>query len=187
MKWLTWLFVIVSIAFICVYTYDYLNLPKINNIDKANDCITLQEKNIYGIFKQTDYQIYIPKEWPFVQLNSNTQKGSFTFGVNKDNTYEFLSIWSGDYNKTNDQLLLDTLKSLSNYNIIEQTKTINNTELKRLLIQFKTDSGNIKQEIYTFVKDNKGYIILARVNQNNYSLFKPILDKITCSFTIMPK
>lgn len=186
MKLFAWLFLIVCFVFVVIYTYDYINLPKLDKIGTINNCITASEKDQFGLFKQDTYQIYLPKDWPFMELNTGKIPGTYNFGINKDDSYEFLSIWSNDYNKTSDDLLLETLKPLTNYTVDEQStlKTNNGEQLKRIIISFKGENNTYKQELYTYTKDNKGYLILARLSSQNINEFQTTLDKIICSFKV---
>ena len=182
---MAWILLIVIIVFIVFYTYDYFSIPKLGDLKTPNNCITQAEIETFGLFKGPDYQIYLPKDWPFVKLSAGNTQGTYTFGINKDDDYEFFSIWSGDYNKDSDALLLDSLKPLSNYTIEKQTtvKTANIAKIKDFVIKYKTDQGQLKQEIFTYTKDNTGYLILMRNKSGNYSSNKATLDKIICSFT----
>ena len=186
MKFMAWLFVIVAIIFIVVYTYSYFAnpSPKLDSLKTSNSCISGKELSTFGLFQQPTYEISLPKKWPFMQLKGGSAPGTFTFGINKNDPYEFLSIWSGDYNKTSQRLLLNILEPLRNYKIIKQDKikTNSNEELKRVLIQFDVGSTNLKQEVYAYVKNNIGYVILVRLRTQDYDSFSDTLSKIICSF-----
>jgi len=184
MKLMAWIFLILLIVFFVFYTVDYYNMPKLENISKSTSCLTSLELKEFGLFKKEDYSIYIPKDWPFVELNAGS-KNTYSFGIS-DNEYEFLSIWSGDYNKDAESLLIDTIKPLSNYTINNKTKikTENGTTLEKANLTFKVLNETYNQNIYTYKENNKAYLILIRTNQYNTNNFENIINKIICSFDI---
>lgn len=187
MKAFAWIFLILCIVFFCIYTYNYMNIPKLDKITTVNECITSAEKDQFGLFKQTNYELYLPKAWPFIDLSTGIIPGTYNFGINKEDPYEFLSIWSStDYNKTSDQLSLEALKSYTNYKVDEQStiKTSNGEQLKKIVISFKGQTNDYKQEIYTYVKGKNAYLILTRTSTQNYNEFETIFDKILCSFKV---
>ncbi len=186
MKFFSWLLLIAIIIFCVFYSYDYYTMPKIDPIQNVNGCITSDEKDIFGQFKQSTYSIFLPKEWPFMTLNAGNTEGTFNWGTNPNDQYEFFSIWSRDYNKDADTLLLETLKPISNYKIDLQDsiKTANGEILKRISISFKNESGDYKQELFAYVKNGKGYLLLSRVRAQNYNMNASTLNKITCSFNV---
>jgi len=186
MKAITWIFLIVAIVFIGIYTYDYFTMPRLDKIKLQNKCITQEDLKTFGLYKGQGYQIYIPKDWPFVKLSTAMSKSQTAFGINSKDPYEFFSIWADDYNKNVDQLLIDTLKSLSNYAIEKQdiAKTESNLELKHLLVSYRTEFGQMKQEMFAYTKNNKGFLILMRSKQENFTQNQKYLNKIICSFTL---
>lgn len=181
----SWLVLVCFIIIAGIYTYDYFTLPSIDNINEPNNCILANETDTFGLFKQADYDVYLPKDWPFVSFDVRIPNTN-TFGINKNDNSEFLSIWASDYNKNTDALIIDTLTPFTNYTIDSKTtiKTNEGEEFTKVIISFKTDLGITKQELYALVKDGKGYLIIARVKTFNYNSFLETLNKITCSFKI---
>jgi hypothetical protein len=186
MRVLTWIFLICCIVFIGLYTYNYLITPRLNDLKTNNDCLNENDIDQYGLFEQNNYQIILPKEWSFAKLNMQIPKNTFIFSTNVQDPYEFFSIWTGDYNKTSKDLLIDTLMPLKNYTIENQKSIINekDIELKHMIINFKGETRSFTQEIFTYVKDNKGYLILIRNNSQNQYGFEDTLKKIICSFNV---
>jgi len=186
MKLLSWILLAVIIVFCVFYTYDYFTMPKIENISKANNCLTNTDIDIFGQFKNANYSIYLPKEWQFATLNAGNTQETYSFIINPNDNYEFFSIWSRDYNKDADALILETLKPITNYKIDLQDniKTANGETLKKISITLKNESGDYKQELFAFVKNEKGYLLLARVKSQNYNIYTNTINKITCSFKV---
>lgn len=187
MKLFTWIFLIICVVIAGLYTYNYFNMPRLDNLTTINNCISSDEKDNYGLFKRNNYEIYLPKDWPFMELSVGAIPGNYNFGINKEDPYEFISIRQIDYNKSTDDLILETLKPLTNYTILDQsTFTTQNKEImKKVIIKFNDPSNKYVQEIYSYTKNNSGYLIYVIISSQNKRDFENIyLNKILCSFKV---
>jgi len=161
-------------------------MPKIDKITNSNNCLTGADLEMFGQFNQPNYSVYLPKDWPFMTLSAGNTQGTYSFGINQNDEYEFVSIWSRDYNKDVDSLILETLKPITDYKIDLQNtvKTANNDNWKHISITLKSESGDYKQELFAFVKNGKGYLLLARVRAQNYNIYANTINKVNCSFKV---
>lgn len=187
MNWQKWVFLILAIIFVVLYSYNYYseknNNIKIEQLNNANNCISQNEINLYGTIETLDFYMNIPNNWK-VKTFENAQINSFVLGINEYDNTEFLSIWIGDYNKTSHDFLIDTLKPLSNYKIINEKEiTTNIGTLRNIRIEFNT-SNSYTQDMYAIIKNNKAYLILLRTQSSNYNKYTNIITKIICSFNI---
>jgi hypothetical protein len=160
-------------------------MPKLDSIKLTDNCITIDEKEDFGLLNGNNYEIFIPKDWTFAKLDSALPKDTFVFSTNPNDDYQFFSVWSGDYNKTAKDLLLESITSLTNYNIVDQKSIINEKgiEFKHMTIELKNGNTEFIQDTYAYVQNNKAYLLLLRSNSLNETNSQ-ILKKIICSFKL---
>lgn len=185
MNWYKVIFLVLAIVFVSIYTYNYYtyedNTTEIQNLKNTNNCISENEINLYGTIETKDFIMNIPNTWK-VKTFENAQVNSFVLGISEYDNTEFLSIWIGDYNKSSHDFLIDTLKPLSNYNIIDEKEiSANIGNIRNIRIEF-TNVNSYTQDMYAIIKNNKAYLILLRTQTSNYNKYKNVIEKIICSF-----
>jgi hypothetical protein len=179
------IFLVLAVVFISIYTYNYYtyedNTTEIQSLKNSNNCILQNEINLYGTIETKDFTINIPNTWK-VKTFENAQINSFVLGINEYDNTEFLSIWIGDYNKSSHDFLINTLKPLSNYKIIDEKEISTNIgTVRNIRIEF-SNTNSYTQDMYAIIKNNKAYLILLRTQTSNYNKYTDVIQKIICGF-----
>lgn len=185
MNWYKIIFLVLAIIFVSIYSYNYYtykdNTPEVKSLKNINNCIAENETSLYGTIETKDFIMNIPNTWE-VKTFANAQANSFVLGINEHDNTEFLSVWVGDYNKSTHDFLIDTLKPLSNYRIVDEKEVYSSMgKIRNIKIEF-TNINNYTQDMYAVIKDNKAYLILLRTQKLNYNKYNDIVKKVICSF-----
>ncbi len=182
MNYKAWIFLILGCIFVILYTYNYYTTDNLKLEDiKPNQCIS--NTSNYGIYNLDNFSIIVNKSWKLGKLEN--VNNDLTLIFNENNPSEFISIWIGDYNKSSKSLLIDTLKKITNYEIIHDKKiTINNREYDNFKIKFKYNNLEYTQNLYGFIENNKGYLIITKYITNNEKYYINDINTLICSFFI---
>jgi hypothetical protein len=182
--WKLFLLIIVILGIGFYYYYDDLfTSPTFSDKVELGECIGVDEINNFKKMETDSYSVYIPKEWELKNLNGQEIENRNSFAIS-ENKYEFAFIWTKGYAFDADQLLNATISLLDHEVISEEATGSYNYEFNRKLVSFTSESGQMYQDNFGFLKDDVGYAFVLRTTENSYPLMSEDFEKVICSFKI---